>query len=323
MDGPEAYVACKMLGAEPWGLATAIEPSRQILYGGPQRVVAHAIGGMAGWVDGDMFSRWLGVACKDIHPQGAFALAKAGWSEPLFLLEAAMALRDAVLGARDKVEAHPGLEYAFCISNKEDAERLGAMRVQMGLSWSEANASRCALALVSAMEQALGRAGVDPEAASICAPELAMRLELAEPIRPKLLDFLCALRSGIRWPVSSAGFGCVAYEGQDAGQEASDLARLDWEWVASAPSGRGRSDFPWGLWLAWGLPSQLEEWGKALGARWEDDELLARDICAFSYDRDEWSQREMEKARHVASRLERVCLSQGVEAGAARIRKSL
>ena len=146
---------------------------------------------------------------------------------------------------------------------------------------------------------------------------------MVEGARPRVLEFLVGRRSGIHFPPASTRMGCVAFEAQGPGEEACDLARVDWDWARSAPSAKGRSDFPWGFWLAWCAPSLAGEWGPALGARLGADALLAREVAGFAYDRDEWNDGESNAARSAAVLLERMELADAAMPARSAPRKAL
>ena len=324
LKGPEAYVACLILSGEPWTLASAEAPAHSIVCGGAKGAVAAAIGGLAGWIDGAECAEAIEHAAQEMHPRGAVRSHQPEWTEPMFVLGAAISLRDTALGTRGKVEENPKNEYAFCISDHSDCLRLGEMRKAMGRSWSEGKLAGCARAMVAAMDAALAREGVANDIVTQCAVELVALLELVESIRPELLDFLKRWSPRMKFPSGMRhGMGCRAYEGQDCESEACDLGRIGWDWVASAPAAKGRTDFPWGFWIAWSMPSLLEKWGMALGVDWAADGQLACEISKFEYDRDEWSETETKVSLGVAAALERMSILAVSAAGRSVPKKSL
>lgn len=307
--GPEAaYLACLMLDGAPWIMDCSKEAGREAL-SGPVDAVAAAIGGNAGWIDGEECSRWIAEAAAFMAPQGTPDEPRDSWTELLFLVEVSTALRDAAFDQRSATPLAPHAEYVFCLSEREDCQRMGELRLSRGLRWSEENLARCAMSVVDAMDKALARDGVDPEAVSACAPEVAARLALAEGARAHILEFLVRRRPGIHFPPEGMRMGCVDFEAQDPEMgEECDLARIDWDLVGAAESAKGGSEFPWGFWLAWCAPSLAREWGAALGARLDDDALLAREVAGFAYDQDDWSQREQECSRAAAVLLEKLSI---------------
>lgn len=326
LRSPDAYMACLMLSDQPWSMDSvdqAKAQGRRLVSGGPEAVLAAAIGGLAGWVGEERCYEWLSRAAMEIAPQGKIIYPRApDAAEPLFVLAAATALRDCAWDGRSGEKESPINEYVFCVSDVEDCQRLGALRKSLGLVWSEENLAGCARAMARAMDQALSR-GVGAELMSACVADLAARLALVESVRPELLAFALKWGHAMRFPRGAMGLKCVAFEDQVAEVDECSLARIDWGWAASAPSAKGRSDFPWGFWLAWSAPSLLESWGAALGARWEDDALLAREAAAFQYDRDEWSKDETQASASAAMALERQALSASTAMGRPEPKRSL
>lgn len=310
---PDAALACLMLEGAPWSVDLALRaPECSAPAEGARQAIAAAIGGQSGWVEGDLIGAWLRQACEELHEAALIGKAPA-LAEPLLLLDAAARLRESAQDARGEAPRKPsrsGHEYVFCLSRPEDCLRLDQLREERGLHWSEQRLEEAALALIDAMDTALSRPRTDPATIWFCAPELAARLEIAHGARPALLDFLSRWRDRIQFPRGAPHtFGCSAYEGQTPDQEAFEVPHAPWSWIQSAPSARSRMDFPWGLWLAWSAPTLLESWGERLGARWEADAQLARELSAFEYDRDEWGDSETRSAVDSAVQLERAALA--------------
>lgn len=307
-DFREAYLACLMLNGDPWTMDFARAEGREALHRDPLKAIASAIGGTAGWIDGGECSLWIAEAVAFIAPKGTLDGPRAGWTELLFLIDVSSALRDTAFDQRRLEPIAPHAEYVFCLCKSEDCERMEATRRDRGLKWSEENLARCAMSVVDAMDEALARDGVAPGAASVCAPEVAARLALAEGARAHILEFLLKRQPDIHFPPEGTRMGCVGFEKQDLEKEECDLSRAEWDWVRTAPSAKGRSGFPWGFWLAWCVPSLAGEWGAALGASLDDDALLAREVAGFAYDREDWSHKEQESSRGVVVLLEKMSI---------------
>lgn len=298
----QALVAKRILAGEPWSIALAAGDDYSLSYGGAAGVVAEAIGGLAGWVGGDLFGSALRAALDDLErePLGGDFGDVEEWSRILFMLAAAEACRRAVRDARFENSSPtelqspklPNVEFAFCSSGLADCEKLGAAREGQGRSWSEILAAECVEALADVFDESLSHPAVDAQMISNAAPEFVAGLLIVEPCRPRLLALLKKWSSSIGFPKGRHHFGCFGYEDQGAEQENFELGCARWTWVGSTKAAQGRMDFPWGFWLAWCAPSLCDSWGPDLGARWDLDLAMAKQMLAFEYDSHEWREEE-------------------------------